>query len=56
MVITSTTGNRVAVKSGTRVQIPPTAPKDTGSKRLSGVFLILAEMEENGLVLINVLI
>ena len=26
VVITSTTGNRVAVKSGTRVQIPPTAP------------------------------
>ena len=26
-VITSTTGNRVVVKSGTRVRIPPTAPK-----------------------------
>jgi hypothetical protein len=25
-VITSTTGNRVVVKSGTRVRIPPTAP------------------------------
>jgi uncharacterized cupin superfamily protein len=27
VVITSTTGNRVVVKSGTRVQIPPTAPE-----------------------------
>ena len=26
-VITSTTGNRVVVKSGTRVRIPPTAPE-----------------------------
>ena len=26
-VITSTTGNRVAVMSGTRVRIPPTPPK-----------------------------
>ncbi len=29
-VITSTTGNRVVVKSGTRVRIPPTAPKRNG--------------------------
>ena len=27
VVITSTTGNRVAVMSGTRVRIPPTPPK-----------------------------
>ena len=27
VVITSTTGNRVVVKSGTRVRIPPTAPE-----------------------------
>ena len=27
VVITSTIGNRVAVKSGPRVRIPPTAPK-----------------------------
>ena len=41
VVITSTTGNRVVVKSGTRVQIPPTAPKETNkSKKLVCLFFI----------------
>ena len=31
MVITSTTGNRVAVKSGSRVRIPPTPPEKRGT-------------------------
>ena len=48
VVITSTTGNRVAVMSGTRVRIPPTPPKSVPSldavgamptaSGLSGVF------------------
>ena len=37
MVITSTTGNRVAVKSGPRVRIPPTPPH--GSKRHTACLL-----------------
>ena len=39
-VITSTTGNRVVVKSGTRVRIPPTAPTRKPRKHtVSPVFL-----------------
>ena len=38
VVITSTTGNRVAVKSGTRVQIPPTAPKKFRNLWISELF------------------
>ncbi len=40
-VITSTTGNRVVVKSGTRVRIPPTAPTEKPRKHtVSSVFLL----------------
>ncbi len=48
MVITSTTGNRVAVLSGTRVRIPPTPPEKTASKcsDLLAVFLIFADFYE----------
>ena len=43
-VITSTTGNRVVVKSGTRVRIPPTAPETKPPLRggfVSGAALLL---------------
>ena len=39
-VITSTTGNRVVVKSGTRVRIPPTAP-DPASHKACGAFHVM---------------
>ncbi len=47
VVITSTTGNRVAVMSGTRVQIPPTPPYcDIFSKklRMERSFFILSKV------------
>ena len=42
MVITSTTGNRVAVKSGPRVRIPPTPPHRSKRDIACSVFLIRA--------------
>ena len=43
MVITSTTGNRVVAKSGSRVRISPTPPKQSTPK---GVLFVFAETRE----------
>ena len=45
VVITSTTGNRVAVKSGPRVRISPAAPKKTDVPFGTSVFFIRERFE-----------
>ena len=43
-VITSTTGNRVAVLSGPRVRIPPTPPQKAPKTYVFGAFTILFKL------------
>ena len=44
VVITSTTGNRVAVLSGSRVRIPPTPPKETSETVWFRTFLVFEKI------------